>query len=163
MTSESFKHHGLRYLHLKGHDFFKTGFRLSTKASKKYKYVMKSDIADLYSSINYEIVIKKTARIDKDSKIMNIIQSIVNRLKIDDTNHMLINCSIPHSIILYPLFVVLLLKLLGAYGFEKNVHYAQHMNDWLVFTNGHRHLWLVRKMHQGVHQLKFKLVVSKTL
>lgn len=154
---------GTHCLHLKGHDGLKSGIQSAAKASRQYKYVIKSDVADFYSSMNHGVVMQQTALIIKDKRIINIIQQMLNRVETHNADHILINRGIPQGCALSPLLGALLLKSLDTALAKKNVSYLRYMDDWLVFTNCRRQLRrLVKKMHQVMHRLKFKLAINKT-
>ena len=79
-----------------------------------------------------------------------------------DGEHFLITKGIPKGCPLSPLMGALMLKPLDD-SLPKDVFYARYMDDWVIKVKTRSQLRRVIKiMHKVMHDLKFKLALSKT-
>jgi RNA-directed DNA polymerase len=153
---------GDRCFHLKGHGGLKGAIREASSLIKDYTYVIKSDVADFYASTNHKILLDHCKAIIKDKRIISILYQYMNRLEVYNGEYNLIYEGISKGCPLSPLMGALILKSLDQIA-RKGCAYIRYMDDWIILTKTR---WqcrrLVKKMHEVMHQLKYKLAKDKT-
>lgn len=128
----------------------------------EHSYVLKSDIASFYASIDHGIVLKHCEEVIKDSRIIQIIQQYLNHLEILDGEYTLVTQGISKGCSLSPLIGALILKSLDKIAMRQCV-YVRYMDDWVILTKTRFQLRrLVKYVHRVMHDLKFKLALDKT-
>lgn len=148
--------------HLKGHGSTRGGARHVAKHLSDYPHVIQSDVADFYQSMNHDVVIAHCQTIIEDKRILKIIQAYLNRCEVKDGDHTLVEQGIPKGCPLSPLMGALILKSLDD-CIPKDALYVRYMDDWVIAVKTKTQLRrMVKKMHQVMHRLKFKLAHAKT-
>lgn len=151
-----------RVHHLKGQSVSKGAVRNISKQVTGYRYVVKSDVADFYGSMNHEILLDECRKIIKDKRIIKIIRQYINRLEICMGQYEIITRGICRGYSLSPIMGAIILKSLNS-EVGSEYCYARYMDDWIVLAKTR---WQVRKvvrlMHQVMARLQFKLAVVKT-
>ncbi|WP_323739111.1 reverse transcriptase domain-containing protein [Candidatus Trichorickettsia mobilis] len=153
---------GNRCFHLKGNGGLKGAVRVAVTEIENYTYMIKSDVADFYSSTNHQILLDYCKQIIKDKRVISILHQYMNRLKVYEGEYKLITKGISKDCSLSPLMGALILKSL-----DEIVHngcaYVRYMDDWLILTKTRGQCRrLVKDMHKIMHQLRFKLAYDKT-
>jgi RNA-directed DNA polymerase len=148
--------------HLKGQGGLKGGVHRVAKALKQYRYIVKTDVVSFYESMDHSIVMQECGKAIKDQRILAIVAQYLNRVEVLDGEHTLIEQGVARGCPLSPLVSAIMLKsltcLVRSYGFL-NVY----MDDWMVLTKTRHQLRrAVKKIHQLMERLKFKLALNKT-
>jgi retron-type reverse transcriptase len=132
------------------------------KKMNEYNFVIKSDIANFYESMDHKIVMEHCEKIIKDKRILTIINQYLNRLEICDGQYNLISRGIPRGCSLSPLIGAIILKSLDKIAGHK-FFYVRYMDDWVILTKTRWQLRrLVKLMHITISKLNFKLALDKT-
>jgi len=153
---------GLACCHLKDHGGLKGGVRQVKTNLKDYRYVLKSDVASFYDSMDHQIVLETVKESIKDKRIISLIHQYMNRVEVDHGEHRLIEVGIPKGCPLSPLMGALILKSLDA-SLSTDGAYVRYMDDWVILTKTRNQLrGVVKKMHRVMKKLKFKLALDKT-
>lgn len=162
ITSLISKEVGMSCTHLAGHGGLKGSIRTLLNTIKGYSYVIRSDVASFYDSMNHDIIMLHLKKIIQDTRILRIIEQYLNRLECLDGEYRLITRAIPKGCPLSPLLGALILKSLDTIV-PKEHGYIRYMDDWVILSKTRSSLRrLVKKMHQVMHRLKFKLAIDKT-
>jgi len=149
--------------HLKGMGGIKGALRKVRDEIAEYRYVVKSDVANFYASTNHEILLEHCAKIIKDKRVLNILHQYMNRLEDVCGEYKLITEGISKGCSLSPLMGALILKSLDAAVNKFGFAYTRYMDDWVILVKTRGELRkIVKKMHEVMHKLKFKLAVDKT-
>jgi len=151
-----------RCYHIKGNGGLKVAVNTVRQAAKDYQFVVKSDIADYYASMDHAIVMEQCSELIKDVKILEIIKQYLNRVEVKQGEHSLIDRGIVKGCPLSPLMGAIMLKSLDKMV-PKDCAYARYQDDWVILTKTRGQLRnVVKKMHDVVHRLGFKLAYAKT-
>ncbi len=153
---------GTRCYHLRGHGGIKGAMTKLRSNTAQYQYAIKSDVHQFYDSMNHKLVLTHCKTLIKDKRIIHLIAQYLNRCEVLDGDHRLIEYGIPKGCPLSPLMGALMLKSLDA-CVPDNAFYARYMDDWVILVKTRAQCRrLVKKMHQVMHRLKFKLALDKT-
>ena len=154
----------LRCTHIKGNGGLKGATTMVNDSLRQqaYRFVIKSDVANFYDSMDHQRVMDCCKTVIKDKKIQTIIAQYLNRVEVINAKHNLVEKGIAMGCPLSPLMGALILKsldkMLGLYYF-----YVRYMDDWVILTRTRQQCRrLVKKMHEIMHRLKFKLAIDKT-
>ncbi len=150
--------------HLKGNGGLKRGVNRvhDAIAPGEFHYVVKSDIADFYASMDHEVLLAQCRQLIKDERIIKIIQQYMNRVEVHNGDHNLIKLGIAKACPLSPLMGALMLKSLDKMVLPECA-YARYMDDWIIFTKTRWQLRrVIKNMHELVLGLKLKLALDKT-
>ena len=151
-----------RCTHLKGRGGLKGAGRALSSNIDNFRHVCKSDVASFYDSMNHDIVMQHAKAVITDKRCLNLLYQYLNRVEVLHGDHRLIERGIPKGCPLSPLMGGLLLKSLGD-SIMKDCFYVRYMDDWVVLTKTRRQLRrVIKKMHQVMDRLKFKLALDKT-
>jgi hypothetical protein len=151
-----------RCYHIKGNGGVKGAINKVHDFIKGYQFVVKSDIADFYASMNHQIVMEHCKQVIKDKSILMIIQQYLTRVEITHGDYDLIKEGIVKGCPLSPLMGAIMLKFLDKIV-PGDCAYARFMDDWLILTKTRGQLRrIIKKMHRVVKNLKFKLALDKT-
>ena len=127
-----------------------------------YQFVIKSDIADFYASTSHDVLHQICSKHIKDRRVLDVLQQYMNRVELRFGEHDLIELGIAKGCPLSPLMGALMLKSLDKM-IPRNCAYARYMDDWVILIPTRRVLKrLVKKMHQIVSGLRYKLAKNKT-
>jgi len=69
--------------HIKGHGGSKGGVRQLKSKIKSFRYVLKSDVASFYDSMDHSILLEAVKETIKDKRIISLIQQYMNRVEVD--------------------------------------------------------------------------------
>jgi len=153
---------GKQCAHLKDHGGLKGAVRQLGNTIKQYKYVIKSDVAKYYESMDHDIVLNHCNDFIKDKRVLTLIQQYLNRVEVFQGEHCLIEKGIPRGCPLSPLMGAIMLKSLDGIA-PKDIFYARYVDDWVILTKTKRQCRrLVKKMHHVMRRLQFKLALDKT-
>jgi RNA-directed DNA polymerase len=153
---------GAKCYHLKDHGGIRVGVQALVQRISAYRHAVQSDVADFYHSMNHAIVLEQCKKIIKDRRILSLIQQYLNRCEVRDGNHTLVEQGIPKGCPLSPLMGALMLKSLDD-CIPEGALYVRYMDDWVIAVKTKTQLRrMVKKMHQVMHRLKFKLAADKT-
>lgn len=153
---------GHRCHHLRGHGGIKGAMTQLKQNIDHYQFVICSDVRQFYDSMDHKRVLEHCQTIIKDPRILNLIAQYLNRCEVFAGDHRLIEQGIAKGCPLSPLMGALMLKSLDA-CVPKETLYVRYMDDWVILVKGKAQLRrLVKKMHQAMQRLKFKLAVDKT-
>ena len=91
--------------HLKGYGGIKTAVEQVARYVKRNHFVIKTDIADYYESIQHSRLLDQCSEIIKDKRVLRLLYQIMNRVHDRGGNYRLIeHQSIPRGCVLSPLF-----------------------------------------------------------
>lgn len=153
---------GDRCFHLRGNGGFKGAVREAASVINDYTYVIKSDVADFYASTNHKILLDHCKAIIKDNRIISILHQYMNRLEVYNGEYNLIEQGISKGCLLSPLMGALILKSLDKIT-RAGCAYVRYMDDWIILTKTRQQCRrFVKKMHEVMHRLKYKLAKEKT-
>lgn len=151
-----------RCYHLKGRGGLKGGVRMVAKSVSQYDFVLRSDVASFYESMQKDKVLNACKPVIKDRRILRIIAQLIDRVDVLDGEHILKDKGIPRGCPLSPLIGGLMMKSLGA-RLPKGAFYAIYMDDWVVLTKTRGALRrAVKWMHRVMDSLGFKIAIDKT-
>ena len=128
-----------------------------------YKYIIKSDIAKYYASMNHKQVMTQVkAGGIEDRRILRLIQEYMERVEVLDGEYHHVTCGIAKGCPLSPLIGGLYLKSLDELH-GAGIFYARYMDDWVWMVRTRKMCRkLVRQMHEVVKSLGMKLAWDKT-
>jgi retron-type reverse transcriptase len=148
--------------HLSGNGGLKGATQKAAANINDYKYVIKSDVANFYASMNHHILLNHCSNIVHDKRLLRILFQYMNRLEIFNGEYKLVTQAISKGCPLSPLRGALILKSLDKIVGPKNF-YIRYMDDWVIYTKTRGDLRrLVKKMHAVMAKLQFKLALDKT-
>lgn len=148
--------------HLKGMGGLKGAIKSVVAEIKGYTYVLKSDVADFYGSMDHGILLERCQKIIKDTRIINLFHQYMERLEVVNGQYYHINQGIPKGCPLSPLMGALILKSLDRIAKGECV-YIKYMDDWLVLAKTRWQLRrIVKEMYRVMKELKFRLAMDKT-
>jgi RNA-directed DNA polymerase len=151
-----------RCTHLKGRGGLKGACRALSAHLGNFRYVCKSDVASFYDSMNHDIVMQHAKEIINDKRCLDLLYQYLNRVEVLHGDHRLIERGIPKGCPLSPLMGGLLLKSLDD-SIMSGCFYVRYMDDWVILTKTRHQLRrVIKKMHQVMDWLKFKLALDKT-
>ena len=151
-----------RCYHLKGRGGLKAACRAVNTKLNAYRYVCKSDVASFYDSMDHTVVMSHAKNSIEDARLLDLLHQYLGRVEIYNGDHRLIESGIPKGCPLSPLMGGLLLKSLDD-SIKNDCFYVRYMDDWVILTKTRRQLRrVVKKMHQIMDRLKFKLARDKT-
>jgi len=147
--------------HLKGCGGLKSAVRKIRDNLRRYRYVIRSDVACFYDSMQVANVRQVCGKLIKESRVLDIIQQTIERVEITDGEHQLKHKGLPKGCPLSPLVGALMLKSLGN-ELPKDACFALYMDDWVMLTNSRHGLkrW-VKRMHGLMKILGFRLVLCE--
>lgn len=122
------QHVGKRCCHLKGHGGLKSGIRPVRNNSSQYRYVIKSDVARVYDSMDHQMVLDHVKKGVGDKRIIALIAQYMNRVEVLQGEHQLIESGIPKGCPLSPLMGALVLKSLDA-SISKECFYIRYRDE----------------------------------
>ena len=128
-----------------------------------YKYIIKSDIAKYYASMNHKQVMTQVKACGiEDRRILRLIQEYMERVEVLDGEYHHVTCGIAKGCPLSPLIGGLYLKSLDELH-GAGIFYARYMDDWVWMVRTRKMCRkLVRQMHEVVKSLGMKLAWDKT-
>lgn len=151
-----------RCYHLQGRGGLKGAVRITSATLTSYKYVLKSDVADYYQSMDHATVLNQLRTVIQDKRVLAFIAQYLNRVEVYGGVYALIEKGIPKGFSLSPLVGAVMLKSLDDV-IPPHAFYVRYMDDWVILVKTRGQLRrLVKKMHQVMHNLKFKLALDKT-
>jgi RNA-directed DNA polymerase len=180
LTQDWMPHIDSRCHHVKGHGGLKGAVKEVAHAIKDsaqrlmsggYRYVVKSDIADFYASMDHATLLELCERRVKDARVLELLSQYMNRVEIHRGEHHLIDLGVAKGCPLSPL--------MGAITFESLLKslvqmippgcaYARFMDDWVVLTRTRRQVLemkarqVAQKLLAVMHRLKLRLALKKT-
>lgn len=103
---------------------------------KKYKYIIKTDIADFYKTINHDILLTIIKKFTKNQVILNIVEQYCDRIEIDNGDYKHVNMGIAKGGALSPLLGHIYLSSLDdIMRSNKHIKYIRYMDDIVILTN----------------------------
>ena len=102
LTAVLDSHIDQRCYHLKGRGGLKAAVRAVARTQYHYTYVVKSDVADYYDSMNHQVVLAQCRRVIQDKNVLRIIAQYLNRVEVQEGEHSLIHQGIPKGCSLSP-------------------------------------------------------------
>ena len=148
--------------HLKGNGGVRGAVKKINNEISNHKFVVKSDVADFYKSMNHKILLAHCKKIIKDKRIIKILKQYMNRLEDVNGEYNLVSEGISKGCPLSPLMGAIILESLDT-EISENFTYARYMDDWVILTRTRGALRrIVKKMHKIMKELKFKLALDKT-
>ncbi len=151
--------------HVKGHGGLKRAVDHTVNAIANHAYVLRSDVKGYYDSIDFTVLMAIIESYVQDPILLTLLRKALHRTETRGGNYYEYNHKgIPMGSPLSPLLgAIALIPLDLAMGAIKNIFYARYMDDWVVLTNSKTALRkVVKKTHEVMHDLKFKLHPTKT-
>jgi hypothetical protein len=144
--------------HLRGEGGLKGAVRNIGKKVNRYKYVVKSDVADFYRSMDHGVLLGHSKEIIKDKRIIEILKQYMSRLEFWNSEYRHITRSIYGGCPLLRLIGLIILKSLDKV-FNKRYGYARYMDDWVILTESKRFGFLGYRIgSQGIIGLARKTI-----
>lgn len=148
--------------HLAGLGGLKGAVRNVAANVRNYKYLVKSDVASFYKTINHEVLMNECSKYITDKRILRIIEQYANHLEDVQGEYRLITEGISRGCSLSPIMGAIILKSLD-YAIGSQYWYARYMDDWVILTNTRNKLRsIVKAMHEIMYRLKLRLAPDKT-
>jgi len=148
--------------HLKGRGGVPGAICAVAQNTMGYHFVIKSDIANYYVSMQHHIVLKHVQAVVYDKKVLRIITQYLTRVEVQNGHHSLIHKGIPKGCPLSPLLDALMLKSLND-CIPNNCFYARYMDDWVILVKTRRQVRRIdKKIHRVLKDLQMKLAIHKT-
>jgi RNA-directed DNA polymerase len=150
--------------HLKDHGGLKASVNKANKLSQHNKFIMKTDIAKFYASINHNKLGDILADYISDKRVLNLIMQYCNRCEIKNAAHYLVNTrSIPRGCPLSPLMGAVYLLPLDDFAKKNKLDYVRYMDDFIFFAKTRNKLrGIVKKVHKIIADLRLWLAPDKT-
>ena len=153
--------------HLAGHGGTKACVMKIKNVVHDYNYVCRSDVNSYYASINHKILLKQLTTLIADTKVLLLIQRMLERL--DDVNGELFSAHIgitkgnPLSPLLGAIYLKVMDDRIGAYCQRYELKYYRYMDDWLILCKTRNQLrTVVRLMYQILEEVKQTIHPFKT-
>ncbi len=148
--------------HLSGKGGLKGAVRTVSQKLSDYKYMIKSDVASFYASINHKILKKECKQYIKDRRLIRLIEAYANRLEDVKGKYKLVTLGISKGCPLSPLMGAIILKSLDR-QMSKSYGYVRYMDDWVILAHSKSSLrHAVKVMHTIMDRLKLRLAPDKT-
>ena len=154
--------------HLKGEGGIHAAIKTLHEKTPDYPFVLRSDVAQFYESMQPGIVIKHCKPIIKDKRILNIITQLFHRVEIYQGEYWLKTPSpyekvgLPRGCSLSPLIGAIMLKSLEN-CIPQGSFYIRYMDDFVILSKSRAKLrWSIKAMHKEMKALHFTLALDKT-
>ena len=148
--------------HVRGHGGLKGAINHCHQAIPGHVFVLKSDVADFYASMDHEVLMSACRTLICDKSLLDLIAQYMTRLEITNGRYHALDRGIIKGCPLSPLMGAIVLSALDR-AMPKACAYIRYMDDWVILTKTRGMLRRVIKiMHKVMRQLKFKLAPSKT-
>lgn len=151
-----------RVYHIKGRGGVSSAIGSLNGFVRRYKYVLRSDVANYYASMSHKIVLSELSRHVSDPKLMFIFHQYLNRVEYYNGEHILVKKGIVKGCSVSPLIGGIMLSLLDE-SIPPGCGYVRYMDDWAIFTNSRSQLRrLVKKMYKIMQELEFEIAEEKS-
>lgn len=150
--------------HLAGRGGLKGGVRALQRAlsSARTPWVLKSDVADYYASLDHSVLMQQWGAIVEDPRILDLLYQVIDRVEVRDGNYTAVGRGIAKGCPLSPLMGALMLKSLDLHVPTGGV-VIRYMDDWVFLTRTRAQLReVVRRMHRVLEGLGLRIAVAKT-
>ena len=152
--------------HLKGNGGLKQAVTTTHALTKQYRngFVIKTDIANYYASIQHHILYAQLYRAIKDVKVCRLLWQVMNRVNVSNGHHRLIRGkSITRGCPLSPLLAAIYLLPLDDLMRQQKVRIVRYMDDFVIFTKTRHHCRRTLKaLYQVLKPLGLTLAATKT-
>jgi len=150
--------------HLKGYGGIKAAVGQVSRYAKRNHFVIKTDIADYYQSIQHSRLLDQCSEVIKDKRVLRLLWQVMNRVHDRDGNYRLIeHQSIPRGCALSPLFGAIYLLPLDQLARYNKIDYVRYMDDIVFFFKTRHQLKnMLKKIYSCLDGIQLKLSKPKT-
>ncbi|MFT5319701.1 MAG: RNA-directed DNA polymerase [Chlamydiales bacterium] len=151
--------------HVKGNGGLKGAVKFVCSNRKEYKYMVRSDIKDFYSSMNHDVILSQIKKYTSEPLLLDLIEQSVRGVECWDRIYFTIHKGIPYGSPLSPILAAIALEPLDqVMENRKGLAYVRFMDDWVILTKTRFQLRkAIKCMYKAIEPLKFKIHPKKTL
>ena len=132
--------------HLKGHGGLKQAVVKTQQLSKNNDFVLKTDIANYYESMQHHTLHTQLGEHVHDKRVQRLLWQVMNRIHVWCGSHKQItNKSIPRGCPLSPLLAAIYLQPLDVLVKKHQLGYVRYMDDFVIFTKSRHKLKRILK------------------
>ena len=150
--------------HLPGHGGLKKAVVTTQRYARNNSFVLKTDIADYYASMQHHVLHNQLCQHIDDQKVQGLLWQVMDPVHVCGGAHRQIKTnSIARGCPLSPLFAAVYLQPVDALIKKHKLDYVRYMDDFVIMTHSRHQLKrILKQLYTLLTSLGLKLATAKT-